>query len=282
MKKVLLPTDFSDNAWNAIVYAIHSYKDIPCQFYILHVYDLNIVPLTTTVSSQKIGHIYEMTRIESEKGLKRTLEDIENSKVSELHSFQFISESGYVADVIKDVVQSKQIDLIVMGTKGMTGATTVFLGSTTQKTIRAVHECPVLVIPREYRFEKISEIGFATDFQRIYHNAEINPILDMAKKVDATIRMIHIYDKPTLNTVQNYNSNMLERYFKNVKYEFHVIENFSTVAKGIKAFIEELEIDVMAMINYKHSFIERLTREAVIKKMIFHTKIPLLIIPADT
>jgi len=282
MKKVLLLTDFSDNAWNAIVYAMDIYKNIPCQFYILNVHTVNTTPLLATVSSQKIGNLYDIARIESDKGLKNIADDIKNSKTSELHSFQFISESGYITDVLKRTVQSKRIDLIIIGAEGVTDARTVFLGSTTQKVIKTINDCPILVIPKDFCYQGISEIGFATDFKRIYHNSEINPILDIATKEDATIRMIHIYDEPNLTRVQHYNSNTLETYFKNVAYEFHVIPDFSTIEKGVQAFIEELEIDVMVMINYKHSLIERLTREAVIKKMVFNTKIPLLIIPADT
>jgi hypothetical protein len=38
MKRILLPTYFSENAYNAIFYAVQLNKDIKCKFYILHTY----------------------------------------------------------------------------------------------------------------------------------------------------------------------------------------------------------------------------------------------------
>ncbi|MBQ4820948.1 universal stress protein [Aquimarina sp. MMG016] len=281
MKKILIPTDFSDNAWNTILYAMELYANIPCDFYILNTYDITPVKLVTTVSSQRVGHLYETVKIESEQGLKMILDDISNSNTSLDHSFKTISKSGSLSKVLRKMTKKDHYDSIVIGTKGATGAKEIFLGSNTHRVIKEMPNCPVLIIPEESYFEEISNVAFATDFARIYHRAEIQPIVNLAKSQDATVRMIHVYDEPKLNIVQHYNSNSLEEYFKKLKYDFHVIPDFSTVEKAIQAFIEELEIDVLAMINYPHSFIERLFREKVIKKITFHTTIPFLVIPAD-
>lgn len=281
MKRILIPTDFSVNAWNTILYAMELYKNKPCEFYILNVYEVKPVQLISTLSSQRIGHYYDAIKEESSEGLEMTLNDISNSKPDSKHIFKTISKSGSLTDAILGVTKETVFDMIVIGTQGATGAKEIFLGSNTQKVIRNMNNCPVLVIPEDAFFEDISEIAFATNFERIYHHAEVHPIISMAKSQEATIRMIHVYDKPGLNTIQQYNSNTLEQYFKNVEYDFHVIRDFSTIENAIQAFIEELDIDLLAMINYKHSFIERLTREAVIKKITFHTTIPFLVIPAD-
>ncbi|OED39972.1 hypothetical protein AB832_03735 [Flavobacteriaceae bacterium (ex Bugula neritina AB1)] len=282
MKKILILTDFSDNAWNSVVYAINLYRDIPCEFSIFHAYDLHAIRLAATVSSQQIGYAYESINSESEKGLEMILEDIENTKITPLHTFKTILKRGNLLNNLKHILSIEKYDLIVMGMKGMTSAATIFIGSNTQRVLKKISSCPILVIPEDAYFQTISNIAFATDFKRIYYKSEIKPILDLAKITDPTIRMIHVYDEPKLSGKQQYNSNTLEKHFKNVTYDFHVIPEFSTIEKGILAFIEELEIDLLAMINYKHSFIERLTREPVIKKMVFHTEIPLLIIPADS
>ncbi len=281
MKRILIPTDFSDNAWNTILYAMELYKDVPCEFHILNSYEVKPVQLISTVSSQRIGHYYDIVKTKSEESLVMILDDITNSNPNSNHVFKSISKAGSFRKVMKRVVKAGHFDIIVIGTKGATGAKEVFLGSNTQKIIRSIDDCPILVVPEDAFFESISEIAFATDFERVYYKAEIKPIIDLAIYQQATVRMIHVYDKPKLNKVQCYNSSTLEQYFKEVKYDFHVIPDFSTIEKAIQGFIEELEIDVLAMINYEHSFIERLTREAVIKKITFHTTIPFLVIPSD-
>ena len=54
---------------------------------------------------------------------------------------------------------------------------------------------------------------------------------------------------------------------------------YAEKATEINHFIEELEIDILAMVNYKHSFIEKIINEPVIKKIGFHPNIPFLVIP---
>ncbi len=281
MKRILIPTDFSDNAWNTILYAMELYKNISCEFYVLNTFEVKPLQLVTTQSSQKVGHLYDIVKKESQEGLKMILEDIDNSRSDVTHVFKTISKSGSFVKVMEDMVENDHFDMIIIGTKGATGAKEIFLGSNTQKIIRNIDDCPILVVPDDSFFEEVSEIAFATDFERVYYKSEIRPIVNLAMNHNATVRMIHVYDKPQLNKVQHYNSTALEQYFKKVKHDFHVIQDFSTLEKAIQAFIEELEIDILVMINYEHSFIERLTREAIIKKMTFHTIIPFLIIPSD-
>ncbi len=281
MKRILIPTDFSANAWNTILYAMELYKNVVCEFHILNTYEVKPVQLVSTVSSQKIGYLYDSIKIGSQEGLKMILDDIGNANPDAKHTFKAISKSGPFIKMVQETVADTIFDTIIIGAKGMTETKEFFLGSNTQRLIKNIHNCPILVVPEDSFFQKISEIAFATDFERIYYKAEIKPIINLAKDHNATIRMIHVYDKPKLTEVQNYNFNSLEQYFKNITYDFHSIPDFSTVEKAIQAFIEELEIDILVMINYKHSFIERLTREAVIKKITFHTSIPFLIIPSD-
>lgn len=282
MKQILIPTDFSDNAWNTILYAIELYRNVPCEFYLLNTYDLEPIQLISVVSSQRIGHLYEAIKMESEQGLKMTLEDIHNSKPGLHHTFKTISKKGSLVQNMNKLLEDSTFGMIIIGTKGTTGSKNLFLGSTTQKVVKNVSHCPILIIPDDSYFKEISAIAFATDFERMYHKAEIAPILEFAKSQNATVRMIHIYDKPELDPSQHYNSSSLEHYFKRVKYDFHVMPDFSTVEHAIQEFIEELEIDILVMINYEHSFVEKIIKEPIIKKMTFNTTIPFLVIPADT
>ncbi len=281
MKQVLIPTDFSANAWNTILYAMELFKNIPCEFHILNTYEVKPTKLVSTVSSQRVGYYYDAIKIESEEGLEMILEDISSAKPDPKHAFKTVSKSGSLVEIVQKMTSDTHFDMIVIGTKGATGAKEIFLGSNTHRIIKNINNCPILVVPDDVFFENISNIAFATNFEKVYYRSEIAPILDMAKKHNASIRMIHVYDEPGLDIVQTYNSSSLERYFKNVKHDFHVIHDFSNLEKAIQSFVEELEIDVLVMINYEHSFIERLVRESVIKKITFHTTIPFLVIPSD-
>ncbi|WP_378187634.1 universal stress protein [Aquimarina sp. W85] len=280
--KILLPTDFSDNAWNAIQYAVQMYKGTPCQFDIVNVYDVSPSQLATTLSSQRVGYYEDLLKQESEAGLHRVVSDIIKFDSDCEHIFTVHSRKGTLISVIKEMTCNTKYENICMGTKGATGIKTLFLGSTTHAVVKNNQDCPILVIPEEAKYTDTNTIAFATDFERIYYKAEIDPIKKIAKRNVAKICMLHIYDTPSLSNVQNYNSGALDNYFKNFDYDFYVLPNFDGVAKGIESFIEEEKITLLAMIYYKHSFLETLMREAVVKKITFGTKVPFLIIPSDT
>ncbi len=281
MKRVLIPTDFSGNAWNTIMYAMQLYNNIPCEFYLLNTYELKPIQLLNTVSSQRVGHFYDTIRIDSEKGLKLTLDDIKATMPQVHHTFKTVTKSGSLLSNIDQLMKSVFFDMIIIGTKGANGAKEVFIGSTTQKVISTIKNCPVLIIPEEARFQKITTLAFATDFERVYYTSEIKPIIYFAKHFDASVKMIHVKEDSVFNEVQHYNANVLEEFFKNLDYDIHTANDSTSIKNEIQKLVEKVAADLLIMINYEHSFIERLTREAVIKKMTFHTEIPFLVIPSD-
>ena len=281
MKRILLPTDFSENAYNAIRYAMHLFKGDSATFYLLNTFTPASYSADFLIENPTLYGLEEVAMMNSKKNIVKTEDSIITEFNNPKHQFERLSIFGMLTSEIKEIIKRENIDLIVMGTKGATGAKEFFLGSNTQDVIKSVDNCPVLAVPEESSFNEVSDIAFATDFERVYFKSEIVPIVNLAKSQDATVRMIHVYDDPKLSNVQRFNSNALEQYFKEINYEFHVISDFSTIEKAIQACVEELEIDMLMMIKYKHSFIERLTREPVIKKMTFHTTIPFLVIPAD-
>jgi hypothetical protein len=55
--------------------------------------------------------------------------------------------------------------------------------------------------------------------------------------------------------------------------------NYAKKTNEIVDFIKDLKIDLLAMVNYKHGFIENIIKEPIIKKMGMHPIIPFLVIP---
>ncbi|WP_378182655.1 universal stress protein [Aquimarina sp. SS2-1] len=281
MKKILLPTDFSDNAWNAIDYAAELFKDETCTFYLLNVYSKIIyesVHLSDIPSERTIENTVKANAVTNLKHLKTT---ITHTNPNQKHQFEIIAALGSLTDVIEDVVKSEKIDLIVMGTKGATGTKEVFMGSNTVRIINSVKKCPVLAVPDNFTFTvKPSEITFATDFTHFYSKEELSPLLELAKSFNATIRIVYVQTEDgSLTEEQKFNLGMLQKYFKDIKYYQHTLTKGDSVSKTIRIFTEELDIYLLAMLNYSHSFVDKLTREPVIKTVAFHTQVPLLVIP---
>lgn len=273
-RKILLPTDFSDNAWSATVYALKLFAEEECIFYFLNSVTIK-ENMLTNISTKLINEISE-SETQELIDLKALAE---NSDPNTKHSFETILSEKDLNTAIKNAIQKHEINLLIMGTKGATGLKEFFFGSNTMRVVMSVKDCPVLIIPEEYDFIKPKQIAFPTDFNRFYHLKEIKHLKHLADLYNSMVRVLHINEEKELNETQRDNLVMLETYLNNNEFSLHWMPKYTEKAKEINDFIEELDIDILAMVKYKHSLIENILNEPVIKDIGFHTKIPFLIIP---
>ena len=280
MRQILLPTDFSSNSWNAIRYILELMKKEECTFHLLNTYTPVIPSSRFMASNMGTSSLDEGNKENSLKGLQDTLEKIKKNFTNKKHHFKLKSSFNILVEEIRNTVEKEGIDLIVTGTKGASGVEEVFLGSNTVRIIKAVKECPVLTIPKEFDFVRPQEVVFATDFKRYYSHSELLPLIELAKSFKATIRIVYVQEKiKALSEIQQFNLNMLRKYFKGIDHYVHTVSELNSVSKTLGVFAEELDIHLLAMLNYQHSYMERMTREPVVKRMAFHTQVPLLVIP---
>jgi len=280
MKNILIPTDFSENSWNAIRYALELYKGEICTFHILNTYT-PVIPSNRFMASSIQPGLLESGGMEnSKKRLSDTLKRIKSTYKNTLHEFKTISSFSLLVDKIKDIIETEAIDLLITGTKGASGVEEVFMGSNTVRIIKAIRNCPVLTIPKNFEYVQPKEIVFATDFKRYYSISELAPLMELAKSFKATIRIVYVQNEiKALTEIQQFNLNMLRKYFQKLEFYVHTVSERSSVSNTLEVFADELEIHLLAMLNYQHSYMERITREPVVKRMAFHTHVPLLVIP---
>ena len=72
---------------------------------------------------------------------------------------------------------------------------------------------------------------------------------------------------------------VLKSYLFDYEHSFHWMPEYAKKTIEIKDFVTELDINMLAMINYKHSFIENMIKEPVIKKIGRQPIVPFLVIP---
>lgn len=280
MKRVLIPTDFSDNAWNATKYALSLFQNEECIFYLLNTYTPAITHSRFMATSIENGMLTNTAHTSSKNGLRKVLDNIEAEFSNKKHQFKTISSFSFLTDEVIEIIAEYQIDLVLVGTKGASGIDEVFMGSNAVRIIKAVKHCPVLAIPQSFDFIKPTEIAFATDFNRFYTKSELQPLIAMAQSFDAVVRIVHVqYEIKALTELQLFNLSMLRKYLGSVEHYVHTVSELNSVSKTLENFAAELDIHLLAMLQYQHSYMERLTREPVVKKVAFHTQTPLLVIP---
>ncbi|NCT16681.1 MAG: universal stress protein [Flavobacteriaceae bacterium CG_4_8_14_3_um_filter_34_10] len=279
MKNILLPTDFSENAWNALKYSVKLYEKVPCTFYLLNTYQIAPTIGANLVNRENSNRLAELLKEDSVNGLQQWIAKIEKTFKNPNHSFEYLSDAESVLNSIRKNVAILDISLVVMGTKGASGLKEIFMGSNTVRVIQSMKLCPILAVPENVKFVKPKEIAFPTDFNRFFSESELKPLVELAKLFGSSIKVVHINKEETLSDVQQYNLMMLKRHLKTVDHYTYWLPDSKKIANAITIFIEDLDIDLLAMVNYNHSIIEKITHEPVIKSIGFKVTIPFLVIP---
>lgn len=279
MKNILLPTDFSDNAWNAIFTGLKMFETVDCNFILLNTYEPKLANLMGNKSKERLGVIYDSLSENSKLQLDKTMQYLHENHSRSNHKFESVSISNDIEHAINQMVVDRDIDLIVMGTKGATGAKEVFMGSNTVKVIKKVRKCPIIAVPHNFDFKALKSIVFPTDFTHPYSKSELKPLIDLVSLWKAEIAILQVAQEYELHDEQKRNLKQLSNRLQDVKHSFHKVEMWNNVAEATNKFAGENDMDLIALIHYPHTFMEKLTREPVIRKIGFHAKVPIMVLP---
>ena len=277
MLQILVPTDFSKNAWNALKYGLDLYKSINCTFYLLHV---NPIPTYSGAGSSVKGSskmAQESVLKESKESLDQLLLRIENIPANAKHSFVTIALYDFFVDSIKREVETKNIDLIIMGTKGSTGLKKATMGSNTGDVITKV-KCPLLAVPENAVFKRPEEIAFPTDYYLRYDLKVLNTLVEMTRMNKSVLRVLHISKKgEELNEEQLKNKEFLNDFLQDIEHSFHSLTG-TDLETAVQDFTESSDIDMIAMVAKNLNFFQRILFRPKVEQISYHTDIPFLVL----
>lgn len=256
MRTILLPTDFSKISLNAIDYAMELFRNEKCEFYFLNIQKASSFISDDFVTMSSSASIYQTIIDTAQKSIKNLIDNVKLRYKNEKHEFYSIVDYDNFIDGINQVCGSKKIDLIVMGTKGATGAERVLFGS---NTVRVMQRCPtpVLAIPENCDYIDVDKIVFTSDYLSYYNKDELQPLFDISKLFNAKIEIIHIAEEEELSAVQKQNKVNLEAIVKDLKHSFIDIEK-TDLLTAVQDYVDENNIKMVAMCSKKYSFLNRL------------------------
>ncbi|MDO1513871.1 universal stress protein [Maribacter confluentis] len=274
-KRILIPTDFSKNALNAIRYALNLYKEIKCEFYFLNVFRLYSYNTDNLYIPEPGSGQYEAAKKNSEEEFIKLLDILELHHDNSKHVYHTISTYNFLSEALSQTIAEKDIDLVVMGTQGTTGATGVIFGTNTVQTMEKIRECPVLAIPETIRFSSLKEIVFPTDYMSVFKRKELKYLIEISKLHNVSIKILYIAKNSELNEKQINNQKLLEAILSDVSYSFHTLSK-KNVADGITTFVESRNSDMIAFINKKHVFFNNIFSKPLVKEIGYKATIPIL------
>jgi nucleotide-binding universal stress UspA family protein len=196
MMNILLPTDFSANSRNAAKYALEFFKDTPCNFFLLHV---------ITVPADKLVTGYMSMSPAVKDRFEELLSWLNSMKTNPEHTFQTCFKADYLIDAVREKVQEKKIDLILMGTKGKSNKQGVVIGKNTSDVMMKVR-CPVLAISENATFKEHKEILFPTDYKIHYGSKMLRTLLNLTSLSKANVKILEIFNtekEPSKEQVEN-------------------------------------------------------------------------------
>ncbi|MCZ4319075.1 universal stress protein [Aequorivita viscosa] len=276
MQKILMPTDFSENSLNAIKYATELFKHNPAEIYLLHAFADEVYEAKARLADEIFNELQQKTRERAEHELAELRKKVIEFSPNPKHTIHTISEFGLLVDATNNWVEKENIDVVVMGTKGKTADTKLTFGSNTLQVIKYV-KCPVLAIPAVYEDVHPNNLLFPTDFLLPYKRRELKLVSTIARCFASKVDFLYVSKFPTLSLRQQDNKNFLEATFSENKVDFKQEYN-TDVTKAINTFIVENPIDMLVMINTRHSYLENILYQSTIEKIGLHIDIPFLVL----
>lgn len=272
MKTILVPTDFSDTANNALLYAVELAKFSKAKLVLFHAYH---VPVPTSETA-----IMLITPQELEKENIDRMKKLESQLIKEAAGIEIecIVRTGFASDAIKGIAKEKNVDLIVMGITGVSKAAQILIGSNATAVMKKV-EIPVLIVPGDARYRAVEKIVLACNYSEPVTTKAIIKVKAFAKLFGAKLLVVDV-EKPV--PVPMYETEPAgEKLVKLLKDVEHVLffSPAENIADGINAFVDGHNCDWLIMLPHKHTGLSGLFHKSNTKKVAFHTHIPLLAIP---
>ncbi|HLF35672.1 MAG TPA: universal stress protein [Cyclobacteriaceae bacterium] len=279
MKKILVPTDFSDLAGYAFDFAHQIAKSLSADIELFHVLDIpdsmgyNDLNVTgSQLRHENIDDIYVIKLLEVTK--KKMMKIINNPKYEGVRIKPRI-KAGSAYKKIYDEIISEKIDLIVMGTAGTDSWEQSVMGTTAERVVRFAN-CPVISMRKPARLDKIKNLAYASDFEND-HAIVTELISDLSALMNSKIHLVKINTPSHFqNDKENYaviKSFADDQKLKN--YEMHV-HNHQFEEDGIVQFSEMYKMDMVVMTTRGKTGFARLLEGSIAEEVVNYSKIPVL------
>jgi nucleotide-binding universal stress UspA family protein len=279
MKNILVPTDFSNNAFKALTYACGLANHSGATVHLIHAYTL----LENVVSG--LGGLRESwneaRKKEKAAALLQAKQDILErfpGLKAEVHLF-----TGPTEDVLLKFCKDGNMDLVVMGKQGTAGLERVFMGSVTANLI-AKSPVPVLAIPEHYELKEPYSMVLATrGFERSKFLTD--PVFELAALFDLSAQVLVFADQNQVEAGILRSAAQLEDYVAWLKQQYPLASISGYLAEGddfetsLQEYCNQNEVGILCMLTYHRSFWDSLFNPSLTRKMAYHTKIPLLAVP---
>ncbi len=273
MKKILVPTDFSDTAKNAARYAVD-----------LAASDSNVTIVLYNIYSKLAPGTDGSLLTETEENRRTVLNqalanlEIELTEGSSVNIEHVAEEGTSLVYSVERYVRNHGIDMVIMGITGATRLSQLLIGSNALNMARE-GVCPVIIVPPNARFRKVENVLFASDFKNVKTTtpfAQIKRVLDLFKP---NLHIVNVDSEHYVELTEEYKVEKaaLEKAFEVYNPQFYFIRMYD-FNDAINNFTRDHKIDLIVSVPRKHSFLTGLFKTSYTKKLAYHSYVPMVAI----
>jgi nucleotide-binding universal stress UspA family protein len=277
--KILFPTDYSNAAENAFLYALKVAERLKANITVMHAFEGALVMSWTEefISSAELIDAVTIDEFEKYKAqvklLKRLAKENELDHIEVKYSLREAPES--VVKAILDEAIEHEVDLIVVGTTGAKGLKELFFGSIASRVMQSA-ACPVLVIPDKANYRGIERIGLTLEYKPGEMEL-VKKALELTRKIGGQLDCVHVdaFD-PTKKKTQLAEYTAAFAYDKDISFHTHYDLN---VERGILDYMKTNQMDIIIMEMREERHLMELFSYSIAKRVSYHSDIPLLAFP---
>ena len=266
MKNILLLTDFSKDAKNAVNYGLNLFGE-DANYTLLNV---NHEP---RVDSDVLFSVRDILREKSENKLKNEIRIIQDQSHFQNLKIKSQSEFGEIESILEDIDAVEDFDYVIMGTKGKSGESLMF-GSLAKKVVRD-SLIPIIIIPEKVTYKKIDTIVYATNLIED-ESFLIESIKNFALLFNSKLTILHVAKSPISDVEITNEFNKIKQRTPYSKMDFIELIN-DDVKDAINSYIEKNKPDLLALTTYTTTLINRIFHRSITKDLILNIQIPILV-----
>ncbi|CAN5751699.1 hypothetical protein BH11BAC4_BH11BAC4_18430 [soil metagenome] len=270
MENIFVVTDFSAASRNAALYGIALAKQFGAKLFLFHAYQVPV-----QIPESYLFYTTEDVWKTVKELLEKEVVAIDPEKVVDI---EICGGEGAAAHSIIQHAGAAKADLIICGMKETIKGLRRIFGSTTTALTR-LSEIPFLVIPEDATFSKPVHIALASDMDTETAADTVALLKEFGKAFQSKLSIVWVVENEVDEAYKRkFRPEGITRHLKDMEpgFEFPAGNSISAALEG---FAKDHSIDMMAIIPHKHSFMERFFVESTTASMIFHTHIPLLVLP---
>ncbi|MCB9231785.1 MAG: universal stress protein [Bacteroidia bacterium] len=271
MKTILVATDFSAPANNAVQYAAHIAKETGADLVLFNVFKLNIHASNAIASNSTVNTLVQ----KNEEVLEKMAVELE--KEFGIKVGWVLRQNETIPD-LRDYVNSNFPDLVVMGIQSNLPEYKLF-GNTTTAAIKLML-FPLLVVPNDIQYTGINRIMYACESSYLKEDCGLGVLKEFVWNFKAELEVFHVHTSDNEKESSAQLEQLMDKLLKDVGHTYCYVSN-PRVGDGIQEGLEQFPADLLVMIPHKLGFFEGLFKGSNTNQMTVKTRVPLLVIPND-